>query len=59
MSELKKGQRVKARTMRGTREVAGTITEVSAASNGKWVTIKPDNKDEKPFMTRPGCVTLA
>ena len=59
MSDFKKGQKVTARTMRGTRNVKGTISSVTKAHNGEWIEITPDDKNEKSFRTRPACVTPA
>ncbi|WP_192888380.1 hypothetical protein [Paracidovorax avenae] len=54
---FKVGQKVKARTMRNTREVEGTVSKCEKKDNGDWLTITPKDKDEKSFKTRAGCVT--
>ena len=59
MSELKKGQAVKARTMRSDTYVPGTVTEIVDSRQGKWVTVQPDDKAAKPFKTRPALCTPA
>lgn len=59
MSDLKKGQKVTASTIGGARNVRGTISNVTKARNGEWIEIKPDDKSELPFRTRPGWVRPA
>lgn len=54
MTTLKKGQAVKARTVRSATFVAGTVTEIVNTAKGEWITVKPDDKAAKPFKTRPG-----
>jgi len=57
MTELKKGQPVKARTIRGTATIAGKVQEIIETTKGLWVTVQPDAKDVKPFKTRPALCT--
>ena len=57
MSNLKKGQAVKARTLRGATEIAGTVAEVIETTKGAWIAITPTDKSVKPFKTRPTRVT--
>ena|GEM_PF-3430062 len=57
--ELKKGQPVKARTIRGTAAVAGKVQEIIETTKGLWVTVQPNDKDVKPFKTRPALCTPA
>lgn len=59
MTQLKKGQSVKARTIRGTATVAGKVQEIIETTKGLWVTVQPDAKDVKPFKTRPALCTPA
>lgn len=56
MSDFKIGQKITARTLRGNREIKGTIAGVSNGANGAWIEVRPDDKDEKTFKTRPACV---
>lgn len=53
MTELKKGQAVKARTARSTTYVDGKVVDVAQTPNGQWVTVQPNDKATKPFKTRP------
>ncbi|MBV7417938.1 hypothetical protein KW830_05655 [Comamonas sp. CMM03] len=59
MTQLKKGQSVKARTIRGTATIAGKVQEIIETTKGLWVTVQPDAKDAKPFKTRPALCTPA
>lgn len=59
MTELKKGQPVNARTIRGTATVAGKVQEIIETAKGQWVTVQPDTKNAKPFKTRPALCTPA
>ncbi|WP_046059985.1 hypothetical protein [Paracidovorax citrulli] len=59
MSEFKQGQKVTARTLRGTRQIKGTVASVSSGPNGDWIEVQPEDKDEKTFKTRPACVKAA
>ena len=60
MTQLKKGQAVKARTVRSTTDaVPGKVTEIVDTAKGLWVTIQPDDKAAKPFKTRPALCTPA
>lgn len=59
MTTLKKGQAVNARAARSKTTTAGKITAIEDTSNGKWVTVQPDDKAAKPFKTRPALCTPA
>lgn len=59
MSEFKKGQKVNARTPRGTTATPGTVSSIEQKPNGVWIGVKPNDKDGKVFFTRPSCVTPA
>lgn len=59
MSDFKKGQKVTARTLRGTRQIKGTVANISGGAKGAWIEVQPDEKDEKSFKTRPACVKAA
>lgn len=59
MNDFKKGQKITARTLRGTRQIKGTVAGVSSGPNGDWIEVQPDDKDEKKFKTRPACVKAA
>jgi len=53
MTELKKGQAVNARTIRGVSPVAGKVTDIEQTAKGLWVTVQPDAAGSKAFKTRP------
>lgn len=59
MSELKKGQAVKARTVRKPSIIPGKVAEIAQTPNGLWVPVQPDDKTAKPFKTRPALCTPA
>ncbi len=59
MSDFKKGQKVNARTPRGSTSIAGTVSSIEKKPNGTWIGIKPNDKDGVIFFTRPACVTPA
>lgn len=59
MTQLKKGQAVKARTARSTTIHDGKVTDIAESPNGKWVTVQPNDKAAKPFKTRPALCTPA
>ena len=54
MTTLKKGQAVKARSVRSASFVSGTVTEIVRTAKGEWITVQPNDKAAKPFKTRPG-----
>lgn len=58
MTELKKGQAVNARTIRGTSHIAGKVTAIEQTAKGQWVTVQPDAADSKAFKTRPALCKL-
>ena len=53
MSELKKGQAITARTVRGDDMIAGTVTELTKGTKGLWITVQPNDQALKSFKTRP------
>lgn len=59
MSEFKKGQKVLARTPRGTTATPGVVSSIEKKPNGVWIGVKPSDKDGTLFFTRPSCVTPA
>lgn len=54
MSELKKGQAVQARTVRGTKYASGKITAVRHGAKGAWYEVKLDGG--AVINTRAACI---
>lgn len=54
MSDLKKNQHVKAKTVRGTQYSAGRITDVRQGAKGAWYSVKLD--DGTTINTRAACI---
>lgn len=57
MSDLKKNQRVTAKTVPGTKYNPGKITEVRQGSKGAWYSVKLD--DGSVINTRAACIKPA
>lgn len=57
MSNLKKGQRVNAKTVPGNKSGTGKITEVRQGPKGAWYSVKLD--DGSTINTRAACITPA
>lgn len=57
MSELKKNQAVKAKTVRGDKYQNGKITDVRQGSKGAWYSVKLD--DGSVINTRAACIKPA
>lgn len=54
MSDFKKGQTVKAKTVLGTKYASGKITDVREGLRGKWFSVKLD--DGSIINTRAACL---
>lgn len=57
MSDLKKGQAVKAKTVRGSKFATGKITDVRVGAKGAWYSVKLD--DGSVINTRAACIKPA
>lgn len=57
MSELKKGQAVKAKTVRGTKYASGKITAINQGAKGAWYQVALD--DGTTINTRAACIKPA
>lgn len=57
MSTFKKGQQVKARTVRGSEYKSGKVVGVNSTVKGDWVEVKAE--DGTTFKTRPALVNPA
>lgn len=57
MSTFKKGQQVKARTVRGSEYKSGKVVGVNSTVKGDWVEVKTE--DGTTFKTRPALVSAA
>lgn len=57
MSDLKKNQRVTAKTVPGTKYAPGKITEIRGGAKGNWYSVKLD--DGSVISTRAACIKPA
>lgn len=57
MSDLKKNQPVKAKTVRGDKYQPGKITDVRVGAKGAWYSVKLD--DGTTINTRAACIKPA
>lgn len=57
MTDFKKNQTVSATTIRGTVQIPGKVAAITSTLKGDWYTIKPDDKELKPFQTRASKIT--